>query len=453
MEIVVGVDADGTLVNMHGFNVREGRKFFKKEPVDYNAYHPRNMFGVSEKEEFLYGLKVFNKYCISEPPMEDVVEVINKLTEDGFKLHEITARKFTTIPNAWGSLYRNMFEHWLKRHKMDFQSIQFCSEEYTPRDKLIACRKLGVHVMIDDKPDVALYLAENGIKVLLIDAPYNHGISHPNMIRVYNWKEVLTELYIIKNELKEIPAYIPITSEEKQNLSIEDRVEYLKSYKEHIKNLKVDKELLKKNERKFKLLYNITNLPFSFIFKTKIQGKENIPYQDGFIIACNHLNSYDQFYISRALGKRQFYGLAASTVNGTIRGKVFDATGSTIYIDRNDPESKAKGVEELITKIVNGKNALIFPEGTRKNKTEEGKKKLQLPFKLGTVSIAQKTGAAILPVSLYYGNEKYLKIGEVQFVRPEDDLVEANKKLEETIANMTLASMEEDKKLDNGRKL
>ena len=72
---------------------------------------------------------------------------------------------------------------------------------------------------------------------------------------------------------------------------------------------------------------------------------------------------------------------------------------------------------------------------------------------MGTVSIAQKTGAAILPVSLYYGNEKYLKIGEVQFVKPEDNLVEANKKLEETIANMTLQSIEEDKELNNGRNL
>jgi len=450
MNLVVGVDADGVLVDMHGFNVREGRKYFKKEPVNFNEYHPRDMFDVSEKEEFLYGLKVFNKYCLVEPPREDAVEVINEMSKIGCELHEITARKFTTIRNPWGSLYRKMFEHWLIRHKMDFKSIQFCSEDYTPRDKLMACRKLGVHVMIEDKPDVALYLAQNGIKVLLFDAPYNHDISGENLIRVHNWKEVLTNIYIIKNELKEINPYVPISREEKENLSIEDRVEYLKSYKEHIKNLVVNEELLKRNKRRFKLLYNLTRMPFSCIFKIKIKGKENIPYQDGFIIASNHLNSYDQFYISRALGNRQFYGLAASTVNGTIRGKVFDATGSVIYIDRDSKESKEKGEEELVTKIVNNQNALIFPEGTRKNKTEEGRKKLQLPFKLGTVSMAQKTGAAILPMSVYYGKEKYLKIGEVQYVRPEDDLVEANKKLEETILNMTLQSMEEDKVLENG---
>ena len=186
-------------------------------------------------------------------------------------------------------------------------------------------------------------------------------------------------------------------------------------------------------------------MPCSILFKSKIEGKENIPYQDGFIIASNHLNSYDQFYISRALGNRQFCGFAASTIEDTIRGKMFKFIEGAIFIDRNDKESKEKGEEELVTKISNDKIALIFPEGTRKNKSEEGRKKLQLPFKLGTVAIAQKTGAGIIPVSLYYGTKKYLKIGEIQFVNPEDDLIEANKKLEETILSMTLSSMEEDK--------
>ena len=107
--------------------------------------------------------------------------------------------------------------------------------------------------------------------------------------------------------------------------------------------------------------------------------------------------------------------------------------GSAVYVDRNDAESKEKGTEELEIKIVNDQTVLIFPEGTRKNKTEEGKKLLQLPFKLGAVSMAQKTNVPILPVSLYHGEKSYLKIGEIMFVNPEDDLVEANKKLEETI--------------------
>lgn len=445
-DFIIGVDADGVLVNMHQFNVREGKKYFKKDPVNYNAYSPKEMYNVSSTQEFMFGLKVFNKYCIEEPPMEDVVEVINKLNEEGCVLHEITARKFTTFRNFWGEIYRNLFEKWLNKYNLNFKSIQYCSEKFSPRDKLMACRKLDVDVMIEDKPEVAIHLAENGVKVLLVDAPYNYDLEHPNMIRVYNWKQIYEEIQKLRKEkiADSTESFKKLSREEKLELSQEEKISYLKNYKNYIKNLEVNTKAFEKNKRKFKLLYNITNIPFSIVFKSKIKGKENIPYQNGFIMASNHLNSYDQFYISRALGNRQFYGLASSTVRGTARGNLFDLLGNVIYIDRNDNKSKERGEEKLVTKIVNDQIALIFPEGTRKNKTEEGKKLLQLPFKLGAVSMAQKTGAGIIPISLYYGKKKYLKIGEIQFVRPEDDLVEANRILEETIANMTLESMKED---------
>lgn len=443
-DFVVGVDADGVLVDMTNFNVREGTKFFKKKPVLDSAYSPKDMYNVSSFKEFLFGLAVFNKYCIKEPPREHASEVLQKLKNDGCELHEITARKFTTFRNWFGAYYRYLFEKWLKKYKMDFDSIQYCSESNTPVEKLMSCSKLSVDLMIEDKPDVAMLLANNGVKVLLFDAPYNKDINHPNIIRVYTWDEIYDMVTKFRKEKKNIKEFVKISKEEKQNLSIIDRVEYIKSYKKYIKNIKINKSAFIKSKRKFKLLYNITNIPFSIAFKSKIEGKENIPYQGGFIIASNHLNSYDQFYISRVLGNRQFYGYAASTVENTLRGKLFDFTGGVIYIDRNDSTSKEKGEEQLALKIVNDQIALIFPEGTRKNKTEEGRKLLQLPFKYGTVSLAQKTGSPIIPISLYYGKKKYLKVGQAIFVKPEDDIVSANKELEDAISNMTLASINED---------
>ena len=85
-------------------------------------------------------------------------------------------------------------------------------------------------------------------------------------------------------------------------------------------------------------------------------------------------------------------------------------------------------------------------ELARKNKTEEGRKKEQLPFKLGTVSIAQKTGAPILPTSIYYGKKyKIVRFGEPFIVKPDEDLVEANQKLENIVLNMTRESVNYEK--------
>lgn len=441
---VVGVDADGVLTDMTKFNIEEGRKFFKREPVKPDAYSPEEMFGVSKFQKILFGLKVLDKYCKKTPLRDGAKEVLKALKEEGIQLHEITARMFTTDKGVLGLHYRRLFQDYLKNNGLDFDSIQYCSEDFSPRDKYMACLKLDVDVMIEDKPEVALYLAEQGVKVLLFRAPYNIEVSHENIIPVESWKECYENIQMLKNNKKAVAPFRHLETEEKEKLTAQEKVEYYTSYKSYIKNLKVNEEAFKRSEKRFKLLYYATFVPFFVAFRSKKKGQENIPYQDGFIIACNHLNSFDQFYISQALGARQFCGFAASTIRHTIRGRMFKFTEGAVFIDRNDKESKKSGEEELAKRIAHNKIALIFPEGTRKNKDEEGKKKVQLPFKLGTVSLAQKTGAAILPMSLYHGKHTYLKVGEVQFVKKDADLVSENEKLANTIMSMTLESMEED---------
>ncbi len=81
-------------------------------------------------------------------------------------------------PLGWYS--KHLIKNWLKKYGFIFNEIYYCSESHSPTDKLDACRKLQVDVMIDDKPEVALHLAENGIKVLLFDTRYNQKIEHDN---------------------------------------------------------------------------------------------------------------------------------------------------------------------------------------------------------------------------------------------------------------------------------
>ena len=92
--------------------------------------------------------------------------------------------------------------------------------------------------------------------------------------------------------------------------------------------------------------------------------------------------------------------------------------------------------------VAHDRIGLIFPEGTRKNKDEEGRKKFQNRFKLGTVSIAQKTGSAILPVAINsFGKDTIVRFSEPFFVGPTDDLVEVNKQLELLIADLSIENM------------
>lgn len=444
MNLVVGVDADGVLTDMSKFNIREGVKVFKGRKINPSGYGPMDIFGLTKKEETMFGLKVFPKYIMKEPPRVGAPDIIQKLNADGDELHEITARKFAVLHNPLGAFVRMCFARWLKKYNMSFKSIEYCSEEDTPRDKWIACSKLSVDVMIEDKEEVALYLAEHGVKVLLFNAPYNQGVSHENITRVYDWYDVYNEIRNIKEHLEEIEPVSKVSREEREKMSDEEKNKYFKAHKQYIKNLDVNLEKMYRSAKKYKVAYSIVKPIANIVYHTKCEGLENIPYQDGFIMASNHLNSADQFYIGTAIGNRQFYGLAASTIQNTARGRFFNFTEAAIFVDRNDPVSREKSEEELTKVVVNGKTILIFPEGTRKNKTAEGREKIQLDFKLGAVAIAQKTGAPILPISLYYGQKKYLKFGEMLFVKPTDDLLDVNKELEQRVKEMTLRSMEED---------
>lgn len=186
----IGVDCDGVLTDMSGYICQYGEAFFRRKPVNPAGYGARDIFGCSAKENLRFGLRYFPLYCRKWPPRPGAVEALGRLRAQGHRLYEITARMFVTKKSPLGWYSRRMFHTWIREHGFQFEDIYFCSEERSPEDKLAGCRQYGVDLMIDDKPEVALYLADNGMQVLLFDAPYNQETAHENLIRVYDWKDV-----------------------------------------------------------------------------------------------------------------------------------------------------------------------------------------------------------------------------------------------------------------------
>lgn len=184
--MVIATDADGVLTDMSGFNFVYGKRFFGHEPTNPSGYTTAEIFGESKRREFLFGLRHFYDYCSRLSPRENAVEVCNELG----KVYVITARKFSTQRTPLGALSRHLFRKWTEKNGFDFADIFYCSEVDTPPQKLSYCRQISADVMIEDNVKTALYLADNGIRVLLFDAPYNQGISHQNIVRVFSWEEI-----------------------------------------------------------------------------------------------------------------------------------------------------------------------------------------------------------------------------------------------------------------------
>jgi uncharacterized HAD superfamily protein len=63
------------------------------------------------------------------------------------------------------------------------------------KSKADICKKLNIDFLIEDGPKIALDCAKKGIKVFLMDKPWNKDYEHHNnIIKVKNWEEIVKNL-------------------------------------------------------------------------------------------------------------------------------------------------------------------------------------------------------------------------------------------------------------------
>ena len=187
-----------------------------------------------------------------------------------------------------------------------------------------------------------------------------------------------------------------------------------------------------KGEIGYSLLTPIMRVLFRLYYNPKIINKEVIPKEGPILIVGNHKHIYDQCLTIMAT-KRVIHYMAW----------FFKLVGC-IPVDRSIKDHNAT---DKALKVLNSGGAIgLFPEGTR-NKTKDV---FLLPFKFGTVSMAKKTNATIIPFGLtgdYKFRSKNLTIRYgTPFKVGEMDLDDANKKLYEEVEKLMRENLEGEKK-------
>lgn len=194
-----------------------------------------------------------------------------------------------------------------------------------------------------------------------------------------------------------------------------------------------------KKYRSYSILKFILKPVFKLWYNPKIKNSHNIPKDGAVVIAGNHKHLYDQC-LSIIATKRQIRYMAKKEYFDGKLAFFFKAVGC-IPVNR---QSKDPDAVNAALDVLNSGGALgIFPEGTR-NKTDE----FLLPFKFGAVSMAQKTGAYIVPAGLtgdYKFRSKNLVVNFGEPFKVDNmSLEEANDKLYNEIKRL----MEENLKAD-----
>jgi 1-acyl-sn-glycerol-3-phosphate acyltransferase len=76
-------------------------------------------------------------------------------------------------------------------------------------------------------------------------------------------------------------------------------------------------------------------------------------------------------------------------------GRISRAAG-TLYVDRDDPESRDQAIETMVNAVNAGQNICLYPEGGCKGR------RLFHEFKSGAFEVSMRTGVPVLPVFLHY---------------------------------------------------
>ena len=116
-------------------------------------------------------------------------------------------------------------------------NVLFSSDFYNGENlkKSDICKKGGIELIIEDQELISLNCAENGIRVLLLDKPWNKNVNHKNIIRCENWEKIIEKLegfnnsQLLKNiENKGVTRSSSLINEEKyfEELSREIEKEY-----------------------------------------------------------------------------------------------------------------------------------------------------------------------------------------------------------------------------------
>lgn len=127
--------------------------------------------------------------------------------------------------------------------------------------------------------------------------------------------------------------------------------------------------------------------------KKTIVGLENIPKDQAVLYVSNHRSYFDilvgytsiptltGFVAKKEMEKIPFLNLWMKYLN-------------CVFLDRNNIREGMKTILKGIENINNGYSMFIAPEGTRSQGNE------MLPFKEGSLKMAEKTGCAIIPVAI-----------------------------------------------------
>jgi 1-acyl-sn-glycerol-3-phosphate acyltransferase len=157
------------------------------------------------------------------------------------------------------------------------------------------------------------------------------------------------------------------------------------------------------------------------LYRLRVRGRENLPREGGFVLACNHVSSLDPWPLGLPIWPRRFLRfMAKSELYWWPLSLVLNGAGA-FPVRRGQNDTVA--IETAVRLAQAGNVIAMFPEGTRRQKGLV--KRHEARPRSGAARIALEAGVPLVPAAVA-GTDRLLRLGPLRVAYgapvPVDDL-------------------------------
>jgi 1-acyl-sn-glycerol-3-phosphate acyltransferase len=145
------------------------------------------------------------------------------------------------------------------------------------------------------------------------------------------------------------------------------------------------------------------------LFRLRARGREHLPAEGGYVLACNHVSSFDPWPLGLPLWPRRFLRfMAKSELYWFPLGNLVAGAGA-FPVRRGQRDTAA--IETAVRLAREGNVVAMFPEGTRRRKGLV--KRFDARPRSGAARIALEAGVPLVPAAVK-GTDRLARLGRLR---------------------------------------
>ncbi|HEX6788306.1 MAG TPA: lysophospholipid acyltransferase family protein [Gaiellaceae bacterium] len=160
-------------------------------------------------------------------------------------------------------------------------------------------------------------------------------------------------------------------------------------------------------------LYNVIaalSAPVLFgLYRLRVRGRENLPTRGGFVLACNHVSSFDPWPLAMPLWPRRYLRFMAKSELYWFPMTFVLRNAGAFPVHRGQRDTVA--IETAVGLARDGHVVAMFPEGTRRTKGLV--KRHEARPRSGAARIALEAGVPLVPAAVK-GTDRLTRLGALR---------------------------------------